>query len=83
MMVRFGGVEFGRVKKFREFVKMEHRLVTAVFAKKRNILAEIHVLKMVRDKASVTPLDAFPEIVKNFLLGVLVHAISLTCCIWD
>jgi hypothetical protein len=76
-MVGFGSVEFGRVKKFREIVKMEHRLVAAVFAEKGHILPEIHVLKMVGDKASVTPLDAFPEIVKNFLLGVVVHETSL------
>ena len=28
----------------REFVKMEHRLVLAVLAKERDVLAEIHIL---------------------------------------
>ena len=40
---------------------MEHRLVFAVLAKERRVLAEIHVLEMVCDETAVATLDAFAE----------------------
>lgn len=47
--------------KFCEFLKVEHRLVLAVFAKERDILAEVHVFEVIGDKAAVATLDALAE----------------------
>jgi hypothetical protein len=55
-------LELRYIHQKREFVEMEHRLVAAVLAEKRDVLAEVHVLEMISD-APVTPLDAFPEFV--------------------
>jgi len=44
---------------------MEHRLVFAVFAEKRDIVAEIHILQMIGDKTPVAALDAFAKLCQN------------------
>ena len=44
---------------------MEHRLVLAVLAKECDVLAEVHVLEMIRDKAAVATLNAFAEFFEN------------------
>jgi hypothetical protein len=56
-------LELRYIHQKREFVEMEHRLVAAVLAEKRDVLAEVHVLEMISDETPVTPLDAFPEFV--------------------
>ena len=48
---------------------MEHRLVFAVVAEERDIFAEIHVFKVIRDKAAVATLDAFAELLPYVLFG--------------
>lgn len=52
---------------------MEHRIVLAVFAKERNIFTEIHVLKVVSDKASVAPLNALAEHLDHIFRVDIVH----------
>ena len=52
---------------------MEHRLVLAVIAEKRDVLAEIHILEMIGDKASVTTLYALAEFLLDFFFTVIIH----------
>ena len=68
-MVVFVGdfLQLGDVHQAREIVEMEHRVVLAVFAEERDVLAEVHILKVVRDEAPVAPLDAFPKF-RQYLL---------------
>jgi hypothetical protein len=61
VILKRGLVQFAQVEQFGEVIKMEHRLVLAVFAKKRHVLTQVHVLEMIRNKAPVTPLDTFTK----------------------
>lgn len=54
---------------------MEHRIVFAVFAKKRDVFAEIHILQMISDKTAVTPLNAAAEFVDHGFIIFLHNAI--------
>ncbi len=64
MVMLFGAFfEFGDVEEAGKLVEVEHRLVFAVLAKKRDILAEIHILEMVCDKTAIATLDAFAEFI--------------------
>lgn len=47
---------------------MEHRLVLAVIAVKRNVLAEIHILQVIRNIAAVAALHALAEFLDYFLV---------------
>ncbi len=38
-----------------------------MFAKERDVLAEVHVFEMIGDKAAVATLDAFAEFVENVI----------------
>lgn len=58
-------LEFRGVQKPRELIEMEHRMVAAMLAEKRNVLAEVHILEMIGDKAAVTPLHAPAEFFYN------------------
>lgn len=40
---------------------MEHRVVVTMFAKERNVLAQIHILQVIGDEAAVTALNALAE----------------------
>ena len=44
---------------------MEHRVVFAVFTEKSDVLAEVHILEVVRDKTAVAALDALGELLEN------------------
>ncbi len=59
--------EFRDVEYFREILKVKHRFVFAVIAKKRNVFAEIHILQMIRDETAVAALNAFAEFLQNFV----------------
>ena len=50
-------------------VKVEHRIVFTVFAKKSDIFAEVHILEMIGDKTAVATLDAFTKILDRFGFG--------------
>ena len=52
---------------------MEHCLVFTVFAEECYVFAEIHVFKMIRDKAAVATLNAFAEFLQIFFFYVIVH----------
>lgn len=56
---------------------MKHRLVFAVIAKKRNVFAEIHIFQMIRDKTAVATLNAFAELIQNFL-AIFLHFLILS-----
>ena len=52
---------------------MKHRLVSAVFAKKRDVLAEIHILEVIGDKTAIASLNALSELVQNLSFDLLAH----------
>ena len=62
-MVMFarGLVQLSDVEQFCEIVEVEHRLVLAVLTKECHVLAEVHILEVIRDKTSVAALDALAE----------------------
>jgi hypothetical protein len=62
MMVVGHLLEFVDIDQLGKFVKMEHRLVFAVLAKKRDVLTEIHILQVICDETAVAPLNALSEV---------------------
>ena len=58
-------VELGNVEKLGELVEVKHRLVPTVLTKEGDILAQIHVLKVICDKASITTLYALSKVLKD------------------
>jgi uncharacterized membrane protein len=69
MMIVFGNfAQFAQIQKAGELVKMKHRVVLTMLAKIRHVLAEIHILQMIRNITAVTALHAFAEFLDYFLL---------------
>jgi hypothetical protein len=69
MMIVFGNLaELAQIQKAREFVKMEHRFVFTMFAEKRYVFAEIHILQIVRNITTIAALNALAEFLYDFLL---------------
>lgn len=60
-------IELAGIEEFREFIEVEHRVVLALLAKKRDVFTEIHVFKAIGDKASVTTLYALSEFLQNVI----------------
>jgi len=57
VVIVFGNfLEFRNVKQFRKIVEVEHRVVLTVLTKERHVLAQIHILQVIRNKASITTL---------------------------
>ena len=52
----------------RKLIEVKHALVLAVFAKERDVLAEVHVLEVISDKTSVAALYAFTKFGEDLLL---------------
>jgi len=73
MMIFSRFLELRRVHQPRKFIEMKHIVVPAVLAKERNVLAEIHIFKMIRNKASVTSLNTFPEFFQCVVSVIRVH----------
>ena len=74
MMMLIGDfLELRDVEHSGKLVKMKHRFVFAVFAEKSHVLAEIHILQMIRDKAAVAALDALAEFFDNFVGVYIFH----------
>ena len=67
--------QFAEVQQLREFVEVKHILVFTVLAEKRHVFAEIHVLEVICDKASVAALNALTEYFQYFLL--VFHYVSI------
>ncbi len=65
MMVLTDLVQLAQIEQAREFVKVEHRVVFAVFAEECDVFAEVHVFEVIGDKAAVATLDALAEFVEN------------------
>ena len=55
-------LQFAGIDQTAKLLEMEHRSVLAMFAVESNILAEIHVLQMIRDETAITPLYPFAEL---------------------
>ena len=52
---------------------MEHGFIPAVLAEEGHILAEIHILEMIRYKAPVASLHPFPEIRQCIFISSWFH----------
>jgi hypothetical protein len=66
MMAVIRLVELRWVHQFRKLVEVEHSLVLAVFTVKRDVLTEVHVPKVISDKAAVAALDALSVCSERF-----------------
>jgi hypothetical protein len=65
----FGNLfELGNVEQTSELIKVKHVVVLAVFTKERDVLAEVHVLKVIGDKTSVAALYAFTKFGEDLFL---------------
>ena len=49
-------LELRNVQQLRKIVEVEHRVVLTVLTKERHVLAQVHILQVIRDKAAVTSL---------------------------
>ena len=61
MMSSIAFIELADVEELCKVVEVEHCIVLAVLAEERNILAEIHVLEVISDKAAIAALNALAE----------------------
>jgi hypothetical protein len=61
-------LQFRYVYQPREFVEMKHVLVFTVLTEKSHILAEIHVLEVICDKAAIAALNALAEYRNYFFI---------------
>jgi hypothetical protein len=61
------------IKQRGKLIEMKHRVVLAVLAEERDIVTEVHILQMVGNKASVTPLNALSEIAQNLFIILQGH----------
>jgi len=66
-------VQLCHVEEPREFIKVKHRVVLAMFAKERHILAEIHILEVIGDKTAVTALNALAKFIQNLVRSYFFH----------
>lgn len=66
-------VQLAEIEQAREFVKVEHRVVLAVFAEESYVFAEVHIFEVIGNKAAVATLNAFAKFVQNFVFAVIVH----------
>lgn len=65
MVVTLGQfLQFADVDLPGKLLKMEHRIVLAVFAKEGHVFAEIHILQMIRDEAAIAALYPFAELLQ-------------------
>ena len=69
MVLIIGTIELREVHQLRELIEVEHRLVLAVLTKERDVLAKVHILEVIRNKAAVAPLNALAEFGDSVRLG--------------
>ncbi len=69
VVVAVGFVEFAEVQEFCKFVEVKHRVVFAVFAKEGDVLAEVHILEVISDKAAVATLNSLAKMFDGVVLG--------------
>lgn len=68
-MIVFGNLaQLAQIQKARKIVEVKHRLVFAVLAEERDVLAEIHVLQIIRNITAVAALHALAEFLDDFLV---------------
>lgn len=61
-MVVFGNfAQLAQIQKARKIVEMKHRIILTMLAKIRYVLAQIHILQIIRDVTAVAALDALAE----------------------
>lgn len=69
MMVGFGNLaKLVQIQQPRKLVKMEHRLVLTMLAKKRDVFAQIHILQIIRNVTTIAALHALAEFLYYFLV---------------
>src|SRR5690606_5335833 len=64
--------QYAEVELSCKIVKVEHRVVLAMFTKERRVLAQIHILQMIGDKAAVAALNTLAELRDQFVRRPLV-----------
>jgi hypothetical protein len=70
MMVFRDLLQLADVEVAGKLLKMEHRIVFAVFAKESHFVTEIHILQMVCDETPVASLYPFAELLQNFFIHI-------------
>jgi hypothetical protein len=73
VMIVCGFTQLARVDYFRKLRKRKHGLVFTVLAKKRGVLAEIHISQMICDETAETALGSFAEFLQNFIVRHFLH----------
>ena len=69
MMVVLGNfAKLAQIHQARKIVEMEHRLVLTMLAKKRDVLAQVHILQIIRNITTITALHALTEFFYYFLV---------------
>ena len=58
--------ELAQIEQLCKLVEMEHRFVLTMLAKKRHVLAEIHILQIIRNVTTIAALDALAEFFDDF-----------------
>lgn len=73
MVLILAFLELRWVEQGRKLVEVKHRIVLAVFAEKGDVLTQVHILQVIRDKAAVAALDALAEFFENLVLTIFTH----------
>lgn len=69
MMIFVGNLfQLRNIEQPSELVEVEHRLVFAVVAEKRHVLAKIHILKVISNKTAIATLNALAKFEQNFVV---------------
>jgi hypothetical protein len=63
-----GLAKFSGIHQPGELIEMKHRLVPAVLAVERDVLAEVHIFEVERNKTAVAPLHAAAKFCKEVIV---------------
>jgi hypothetical protein len=83
MVLVVSTIELRKVHQLRESIEVKHGVVLTVLTKECDVLSEIHILYVVRNKAAVATLNSFAEFCER-VGGVRGwHSSSLAVGRWD
>ena len=69
MVLVVSTIELRKVHQLRELIEVKHGVVLTVLTKERDVLAKVHILEVIRNKAAVAPLNALAEFGESVRLG--------------
>ena len=61
MVLVVSTIELRKVHQLRELIEVKHGVVLTVLTKESDVLAKVHILKVIGDEAAVATLDPFAE----------------------